>query len=83
MEKWGTHDVSYQGKESWIEGRKYLREGVDIMEENNMRTVIIDGNTNQHKQKVKLTTSSKQVPSLLFLEIFVPPRQSKFVLSIY
>ena len=21
MEKWGTHDVSYQGKESWIEGR--------------------------------------------------------------
>ena len=48
-----------------------------------MRTVIIDGNTNQHKQKVKLTTSSKQVPSLLFLEIFVPPRQSKFVLSIY
>ena len=48
-----------------------------------MRTTITDGNTNQHKQKVKLTTSSKQVPSLLFLQIFVPPRQSKIVLSIF
>ena len=58
----GTHDVSYQGKELWVEGR--MGE-VDTMEENNMRTTTIDGKTQQHKEKAQLT-NSKQVPSLHF-----------------
>ena len=39
-----------------IKGRNFeniLREWVHTMEENNMRTTTVDGNT--HKQKVKLT----------------------------
>ena len=58
-------------------GRKYIR--VDPMEKNSMRTKTVDGNT--HMQKAKLTTS-KQAPSLLFLQRSVPPCHSKFVLNI-
>ena len=56
-------------------------ERVDPMEENNMRTITSDGNTQQQtKSKVNYLKASSFITFIL--QIFIPPRQSKFVLSI-
>ena len=62
-------------------GWKVEWERVDPMEENNMRTITSDGNTQQQtKSKVNYLKARSFIPFIL--QISVPPRQSKFVLSI-